>query len=73
MDCPWFARFPTRGPTDLALSCAARHLRLDWNSSVRRQTPGAVVGEAHRTAVVDRSSGRVSCSALLGRVRSRWG
>ena len=25
-------------------------LRLDWNSSVRRQAPGAVVGEAHRTA-----------------------
>ena len=58
--------FP-RSPTDLALSCAARLLRLDWNSSVRRQAAGAVVGGAHRTAVIGRSSGRVSCSALLGR------
>ena len=59
----------TRSPTDLALSCAARLLRLGWNSSVRRQAPGAVVGAAHRTAAVERSSGRVSCSALLGRSR----
>ena len=36
----------TRGPTDLALSCAARLLRLDWNSSVRRQAAESRCGRS---------------------------